>query len=955
MWGLISVGTAQVAPDSAAWVWSQQGEAKLEEGKIQDAIRLLEKAAPILIHAAAWEALVHNQIVLGTAYYYAEDYAAMEPVLTQSLAVADQHLDSTHWVWMTARQLLTIYYDALGDYEAALQISELALEKALELCRIGNVDTTFLAANYFNVGAGYYAKLDYARAIAYYQQAVRLIEQSLGPDDRTELPWYYANLGVAYQENHEETLAYQCYRRTIELPQTGQELLEGEDQRRAYKGLGIYYRERGEWEQAKKAFERARQVQGEEIGTFKPLSRSLGLTLLEMGEYAEARKEFFAAKQLEIRSFGPIHSRVAQVDYYLAQVDFQEQNYLSAIRHYQQALAHLSPAGLAILHPDSLPQVVDKKTLFDILLGLAETEVKRAQSAASPDLAIADQYYTLLIQLSQYMREGLMSQAAKKDLQAQMKGIFEAAISLKVQLYQQRQDASHLEAAFLLTEQSKAVLLREEMAASQAFQNAHIPDSLLDRVSQLQADLAFYQKKYYEASLKGANADSLKLRTWAQKQFDLQEALDALQQQLEQDYPAYARQKRQTQVPDFQALRNQLWERDAFQVAFFYGQHTVYAFGMAGNGGLQVAQIDPQLLELTLKPFVERLQNPQNANRSQEGFALFIEQAQALYQELIAPFAYQPQARLVLIPDGPLSYLPFELLLTRPSEAGSPVDYASLPYLLHDKAILYAYAASFLLAGKRNDTPAFVLSGFAPVYQLAHLSGSRGMDAVCGDMETQALPQLRNIQPEVRQITALWGGDAFLAREATEGRFKTIAPQSGILHLAMHAFAHECEPLYSRLAFSPDTAGGEDGYLYAYELYQMRIPADLVVLSACETGRGYWQEGEGVMSLTRAFTVAGSHSLAGSLWQADDEATLQLMTAFYQGLKSGLDKDVALQQAKLHYLQTQSRTHPYYWGAFVLSGQPEPIATAGSKAWLWLLLLPLGLLGLFRKKIVGHH
>ncbi len=187
------------------------------------------------------------------------------------------------------------------------------------------------------------------------------------------------------------------------------------------------------------------------------------------------------------------------------------------------------------------------------------------------------------------------------------------------------------------------------------------------------------------------------------------------------------------------------------------------------------------------------------------------------------------------------------------------------------------------------------------------------------------LPESRK---EVREIAALLQGKAYLGPEASEQQFKQQAPLSRILHLAMHTWLDSRNPMFSKLLFSPNPLDTEeDNDLFAVELYDLGLSAELVVLSACETGLGQVRQGEGVMSLARAFAFGGVTATVMSLWQAEDGATRTLMVDFYKQLKTGIRKDDALQQAKLTYLKNCDalRSSPYFWAGFIASGNMVPL------------------------------
>jgi CHAT domain-containing protein len=334
--------------------------------------------------------------------------------------------------------------------------------------------------------------------------------------------------------------------------------------------------------------------------------------------------------------------------------------------------------------------------------------------------------------------------------------------------------------------------------------------------------------------------------------------------------------------------------------------------------------------------------------RNAAAIARFAADAAALYRALLAPAIEKMREKLVIIPDGNLSYLPFELLLTEESPATS---YAELPFLLRKTVLRYEYSANLALQRQSLRAPDHFFAGYAPAYEGDMTMASRGDNASCRDAETTDFATLLNNQEEVSQIAQLFGGQSFLGAAATEAAFKQHILEPRVLHLAMHGFLNDCDPLYSGLAFSRTAQGvvGEDGvvggdannggkeendgFLHAYEIYNLKMNAELAVLSACNTGRGQLAKGEGVISLARAFKYAGCPNVLMSLWQADDQATAQIMQGFYKNLKQGMGKDEAIRQAKLDYLNSSNRNHPFFWGAFVLIGDDRPLKQ--SFHWIW--------------------
>lgn len=240
---------------------------------------------------------------------------------------------------------------------------------------------------------------------------------------------------------------------------------------------------------------------------------------------------------------------------------------------------------------------------------------------------------------------------------------------------------------------------------------------------------------------------------------------------------------------------------------------------------------------------------------------------------------------------------------------------------------------------------------FAPGYG----EGTAATRGSLRSLRNNDLGDLPGARREVRAIADYADGDFYIERGAKELSFKQKAENYRIIHLAMHGTADHENPLNSRLIFHTPTDSLEDGTLYAYEIYGLDLNTDMVVLSACETGTGQYANGEGVMSLGRAFMYAGASSVVQTSWEIPDKKSAQLMNSFYQSLSEGMDKASALQQAKLDYLSssTKSDCHPFFWASFAAYGDVTPIKLEKQNSrWYWLLLIPVVLLGvwlLYRK------
>lgn len=262
--------------------------------------------------------------------------------------------------------------------------------------------------------------------------------------------------------------------------------------------------------------------------------------------------------------------------------------------------------------------------------------------------------------------------------------------------------------------------------------------------------------------------------------------------------------------------------------------------------------------------------------------------------------------RLFIAPDDQLQNIPFEALIT---------DTKTNSYLIESSEVSYVYSMSFLEQNrniKRNATRNFV--GYSP----------ENFKYTTLDPLTQTMNEIKTIQGSV-------GGDIYTKGEALKASFLNDSNQYKIIHLATHADASS-NPW---IAFN-------DSKLEGHELYTYKNEADLVVLSACNTGAGELAKGEGVMSLARGFFHSGANTVVSSLWSVNDKSTASIMESFYEKLSDGETKSKALHLAKRKYIATHSLsdTSPYYWAPFVLVGDPG-VVPLESNTWYWWVILIL--------------
>jgi CHAT domain-containing protein len=305
---------------------------------------------------------------------------------------------------------------------------------------------------------------------------------------------------------------------------------------------------------------------------------------------------------------------------------------------------------------------------------------------------------------------------------------------------------------------------------------------------------------------------------------------------------------------------------------------------------------------------------------------------------------------LGIAPHDVLHYLPFAALPSPPrpdQENGTGKMGASRRYLSDDYVLFTLPSVSVLRYVTDRGEVTSPLSDAAQ-------SGNATTAPLLAFAQPRAigLPPLRFAEQEAQAIAAMYGAQPLIGDAATEAALRSQAPGSRLIHIAAHGQFNTTSPLFSRLYLAPDPSDPrDDGALEVHEVYGLDLSrADMVTLSACQTQIGSQSSGDDIVSLSRAFIYAGAPTVVASLWSVDDEATAALMQAFYTHLKEGMGKAQALAAAQSDLRRDEAHpqwAHPFYWAAFVLTGDPGTISVEApvSRIPTWILAVAGGGLG----------
>lgn len=393
-------------------------------------------------------------------------------------------------------------------------------------------------------------------------------------------------------------------------------------------------------------------------------------------------------------------------------------------------------------------------------------------------------------------------------------------------------------------------------------------------------------------------------------------------------------------------LDDYLTSVDGALLTYFFGEEQLYML-LRNAGKTQMYSVPmADSIQVQAQRLIRFVNAPQST--TQQSYAQYLADAHLLYQTLIAPVRGElTSPNLIIIPDDYLALLPFDALLTKPTAPGNK-SYAfnELPYLLHELNLSFASSASILLESGQSKR-----SGSKSYNAWAPFSDSTETTLLANSsLRNMGLEELPFAGLELEALRKVFDGKSFFKANASESSFKQHAAGSDILHIATHAIANDSLPEEAHLLFGTQQQRDslEDNKLYSFEVYTLALDTELAVLTACNTGAGQLGNGEGVMSLARAFKYAGARSVMMSLWLANDQSTASIIEGFYTNLSAGQDKSTALRNARLSYLSEADNafSHPFYWSHLLLSGDRSALSSTSYTSLLYALGLAL-FIGIF--------
>jgi CHAT domain-containing protein/Tfp pilus assembly protein PilF len=895
------------------------GEVYWGLGETQKAIEKFNEALPVSRAIGARKVEVETLNYICLVYWsLGEIQKALEMVneaLPISRAVGDQSGEA-----ITLNNIGMIY-QSLGEMQKAIE----KYNESLPLRRaVGDRDGEAVTLN--NIGGVYESLGETRKSLEKFNESLPL-RRAVG--DRNGEAVTLSNIGRVYDSLGETRKSLEKYNEALSIYR------EVGDRRReavALNNIGWIYVSLGEMQKALEKFNEALSI-SRAVGNRSLAAvtiNNIGWVYHSLGETQKALEKLNEALPLR-RAVGDRMGEAVTLNNIGLVYD--------SLGEMQKALEGFNEALLL------RRAVGDRKREADTLLGIARVEQKRG------NLTQARQLIEQAIGLVESLRTNIVSQELRSSYFANRQEFFEFYIDVLMQMHKQSPAAALDAAALAVSESARARSLLELLTEARADIRQGIDSSLLKRERSLQQRLnakAAAQVGLLNRKHTPEQADAL-----AKEIATIIAEYEEVQDQIRARSPRYTALT-QPQPLGLAEIQKQALDEDTLLLEYAIGEKRSYLW-LVSQRSIDSYELPPRAeLEAATRRVYELL--TARPKRGTPPDPQLIAQARTLSSVLLGPVAPRLGGkRLVVVAPGALSYLPFAVLPA--PEEKKRLDGGYEP-LVATHEIVNVPSASVLsiirreTAGRQRAAKsvavladpvfeasdprlAFAKNGNSSEETVAAQAADGEISELTRSIRTMNFPDARAgftrlafSRQEAESIIALTPKGAGL--KATDFSASRALAMSGqlsqyrILHFATHGLLNSERPELSGLVFSLIDQEGkpQDGFLRLHEIYNLQLNADLIVLSACETGLGKEIKGEGLIGLTRGFMYSGAPRVVASLWNVDDLATAELMKLFYQRmLKDGMQAGAALRAAQLELSRQKRWASPYFWAGFVLHGE----------------------------------
>lgn len=883
----------------------------------------------------------------------------------QALAYLDSALNvCTKMYGESSSQAAGIYMDRGVIYSQMLKLSASTSsnQKALEIYKnLYGPESEKVGSILMHMAIDYYKLDEFEASEACYLRAKRIFDSVLSPDDENHNR-IYNNMGMLYRKKKD-------YKKALEYAETALKFKLKHYPPR-HPSVGKYYSNiarihlaMGEPEKAIPYNQKELEIVGESYGLDHP---EYGGGLAHLGEIYQrtgnTKKAFevygeaytiignrlgpahpYALASLTNQSLclqeeGDLEGAVALVNKAITSMQKEGDRYFphlfdNAIRlavlfrlqgEFDRA-RQIADSLLRVLHlrgerPNSLGYAPEYRFLKTIALSeRAEINFDQSEGKNIAMLTEAWKDYEQVTLFIEEMRREVTSDESQEYLFKEAQGTYADALEVATQLHRLTGKEQYLAAALEVSEMSKASILRQAMMERNARAMGGLPPQMATSLEEMDEKLYDLRSKMKNTDLD--QEDSLAM--WSRSVVKLEDDKLQLLKQIESEYPAFYKLKYADSKLNLPEVREKLDRDHRAFISYYLVGDEGHIYFLSKNHFRHFTFMWSDELSEWISDLRKGniIASARQFDRKRTGLIYDM-----LWREVNELMEEEQIQRVTISPHQVLSYLPFELLTPGNSHGRKET------WLVNDYAITYAYSLNALFVPHSNRDFAIPYAGFAPFND----SVTASMNYLAMRDDLVSLPASLE---EVDKASKLFHGRAYLRQLADYKTFTSIAGSAAILHMATHATLNPEAPLESGFYLYPDEIDDEisSGRRFTiFEVYNSDIVADLVILSACQTGDGDLSAGEGPLSLARAFRYAGSNSVVMSHWRASDASTSEIVLRFLEEVSRGVPKDLALQRAKKEYLATADPllAHPFFWAGISLYGDPGSIDTPAKANWL---------------------
>lgn len=798
--------------------------------------------------------------------------------------------------------LVKSHYGLLYMMQARYDLALESLLSAIDLFEKNNNANSLEAAEALvHLGNVYRSTGKYRQAEEQFNHAL-LIRQDKLPAKHELIAAIYNDLGLVYIDlDRDKSIEY--YEKALETYRT----LHGETDPKiaiASTNLGIVYAKEELFGDAINYYEIALKIWDQVYpgahANKALVLMNLGQTYASLGDQKAAQAYYEKSLSMYEAALGSKHPEVAFAHTLLGNEKIAQRKYDAGLAHHQAALiANISTFNDSnILHTPAIREFYNgRQLLFSLMYKARGLEKKYYdQTLRFSELLLGLRTLQACDSLIDLLRQGATNEADKIELGAAANEVYADGVRMAYELSEVAfgNRTHYRELSFYFAEKSKSAVLQEAISDINAKSFANIPNELLEEEKSLKSAISLIVQKLAQ---KPEPEEEKYLR---ETLFSLNRAYQDFTKRLENQYPEYFNLKYNSAAPSIRQIQ-QILSGSTAMISYFIDERNsrLYTFLITRSK----FRVESKALPPEYDKYITGLRN-----------SLFFQEintfklsAQKLYKLLIPERIPAQINDLVIVPTGRMGVIPFEALIRAETSLS---DFKTLPYLLRDYSVRYEFSAGLALQKLPKQKTISAALFCAPVTF----------------PDKDALADLPGTAAEVKTIATLFDqkkirNTVYLNRQASEGGVKaTSLKDYNIIHFATHGVVDENSPELSRIFLQTET-DAEDGNLFAGEIYNLELNADLVALSACQTGLGKISKGEGVIGLSRALVYAGAKNIIVSFWSVADESTAQLMTNFYKQLleSSSVHYSRDLREAKLDLLNGQYSA-PYYWAPFILIG-----------------------------------